>query len=205
MASTSIMTFKNPGDYYLAITALTPKEVVVTEEQTVSTYDLPASQRIIMDLIPLPFLLFGIVFICVFGFQIIHSAISIRRTVIAVVLALFAAGIPFMMKSLEQGTHQLPKAGPDEIPRNVRVVADVYTSVTIAWNTETPQIGAVRMGTAPFSLSNTFTVNGDEGKAVMKHTVRVDRLEKGKTYEFEVLSGNRWYDDSGKYLQFMVK
>jgi len=96
------------------------------------------------------------------------------------------------------GTQQgAVNAGPDEIPRNIKVQAISLHEALILWDTDAIKIGAVRISPVPFTAANARTVVGNLGGKTTTHTVAVTNLTIGKKYEFEILSGARWYDNNG--------
>jgi len=192
------------GNYYLTVHALTPKVAPQTEARA-SDRSMPAPGISAPWLLFVPFLVFFAVFIAVFGMQVANKTWNMRRTVTALVLALFAAAIPYVLTSVREGTGFQSKAGPDEVPRNVRVAPLSTSSVLVVWETDADKVGAVRYGLPPLSAQGSTVVIGDVGKKVTRHTVKLDNLKPRAAYDFEIFSGTIWYSDNGKPLTFRLK
>jgi hypothetical protein len=199
--NTTVDAVSDAGTYYLNVFALSQKEEVTLAEEQVEP-EVPLSPTLSPLVVYAPFFLFFALFIGAFGIQVITRSWNMRRTVMAFIIALFAASVPFVLTSVRDGVGVGAKAGPDDIPRNVRVVKGTDESALVVWQTGGARVGAVRFGPAPIDEKTRDIAIGDLGNIVTIHTVKLDPLKAGQTYEFEILSGTSWYDDNGKPLRF---
>ena len=203
LGATADVSAGDAGTYYLNVFALSQKQDVPQSEETVQTG--PALSPSLSPLVVYaPFFLFFALFITAFGIQIITKSWNFRRMATAFVIALFAASIPFVLTSVQNGVGSQTNAGTDNIPRNIRVINGTNGSVLVSWETGGKRIGAVRYGPAPLDEEIGTVMVGDLGALVSRHTVKLLRLKPGFTYEFDILSGTNWYDDNGKPLRFRV-
>ncbi|MFC1626593.1 fibronectin type III domain-containing protein [Patescibacteria group bacterium] len=199
-------TSKSPGTYLFTISSLTPKEVAAQETiesmpEEVSVYPEFSSFAVFA-----PFFLFFGIFIGAFGMLFMSRTRNFKNVFTSAVIALFAATIPTLMTVMnDQNSLYVTKAGPDETPRNVRVVHQSPTSALVLWETDAKHIGAVKLSPVPFNDDTTSIINGDFGKTVTHHTVTLDNLKHGTAYDFVILSGSQWFDNGGAPLQFRTE
>lgn len=192
-------------NYFVQIQALTAHNTVSASERVVSA---PQQSSFVGMLQPYamyaPFVISGLLFVIAFGMFFINRIHNWKNITTAFVLALMIAGIPAVLTYVGQGSRQAVKAGPEEIPRNVQVMPAGTTSVLISWQTDAARIGAVQLGKAPLSPVSSRLYLADNRQAVRVHSVQINALERGASYEFELLSGATWYDNGGKYIRFTV-
>ena len=195
------------ANYFVAINELTAHNAAVTNEETVQpTQQSPLFHSLEPYLPYTPFVLVALLFVIALGIQVINHAKNLKNVSAAFVLALLVAGIPMVLNYVGQGSRQTANAGPDEVPREVRVQPNTSSSVLISWITDAKHIGVVKLGPVPFGEKTAFVYLADNHmEEVQMHTIRVDRLKTGTTYEFEILSGTTWYDNAGNYIQFNFK
>jgi len=189
------------GKYYLALSALTPKDVLA-QSPIAGPSGLPLGTDTALIAIAGPAIIFFAIFIAVFGVFLMGRIKNWKMGVTALLLAITLGATPFALNMLKQGTDGSVNASPDEIPRNVRIVPLSKTSVQVVWDTDAEKIGAVRMSLAPYSVTETRIIVGSGGEKTKTHEVTIGNLASGKTYECEVLSGSLWYDNEGKRLVF---
>jgi hypothetical protein len=201
LGATAEVSAGDAGTYYLNVFALSQKQVIPQTEQTVQA-DVALPPALSPLVVYAPFFLFFALFITAFGIQVITKTWNFRRMVTAFIIALFAASIPLVLPFIREGIGTQTKAGPDDIPRNIRVVRSANDSAVVVWETGGNRIGAVRYTPAPFDERVGTVVIGDQGAFVTLHTVSLTRLKPGFTYEFDILSGTGWYDRNGKPLRF---
>lgn len=146
--------------------------------------------------------LFLIVFLAIILVQFFHRAFDYRRTLTGFVVALLIAVMPVSLKTALEVTTLQSKAGPDEVPRQIVISPQTPASVLVTWKTEAEKTGAIRFGTAPLSPQNYEVVIADQGKSTRTHSAELKKLQKGKAYELEILSGKDWYNDQGQPIQF---
>jgi len=205
LAATTVNLSSGKSNYYFTVYALTPKEATSDQQQEqIEAQVLQESPLLPSLMVYAPFLLFFALFIGAFGIQVVNKAWTLKRTMIALVIALFAASIPFALSTMQQGSLYQAKAGPDEVPRNVRIQQLSRTNTLVTWDTEADKIGAVRVGLAPLTDQTGKIVIGDLGKQVKVHTVHLEDLKLGSDYELEIFSGTTWYTDNGKVMKLRL-
>jgi hypothetical protein len=193
------------GAYYESVYALTPKQTTTdtsTQPQAGQTgTPLPGAEP---WLIYAPFFLFFFLFIAAFGLLMLNRIWNLKRIVTSLVIALFVASIPYVLHVIQNGTGTETKAGPNELPRQVRIAQQKKGSILIMWDTETPQIGGVRYALKPLTISTASIVIEGNGSRTQNHTMTIHVQTPG-TYELEIYSGTQWYDQNGKPLEFTVR
>lgn len=193
------------GTYYFNVYALTPKDEARQEQVApASERQLPVS-GVMPFMVYLPFIIFFALFIAAFGIQMIQRIWSVKRTFTSLILAFVIACTPFIISALQGGVRFESKAAPDEIPHNIRIVASSSQSAIVTWDTQVLKIGAVRYGISPARERDRIVVIGDKGQKVGKHAVKLEPLQYGSSYDVEIYSGNRWYDNNGEALQFTFR
>lgn len=192
-------TFSKNGNYYETVYALTPKE------QTGATQALPDHQNS-LPVGPLvafaPIIIFFALFIGAFGIQVLQKAMSVKRTISALVIALLVASTPYILGSVRDGVGYRPKAGPEEVPRQVNELV-AGSNLTVTWFTDAETLGAVRIGTLPLKEDSARVVIADGGRKTREHRVVITNLPPGG-YEFEIYSVSRWYDNRGEPLKVVI-
>lgn len=124
-----------------------------------------------------------------------------KRFQLALVLAFVGAALPLTLGLSLQKSGFLTSAKNEEIPRNVVIFDIDSTSFRVSWETNKQQYGSLRYGTQPYSEAMTNTALEVEGLVrKAKHEVFVEDLNSETDYYFEILSGIRWYDNSGVLL-----
>lgn len=190
-------------NYFLTIKQLTAHNTASAREQVGAPSPSPLASTL-MPFVPYaPFVLSALLFIVAFGILVVNRAKNLKNITIAILIAFISASIPTMISYVGQGSRQTANAGPEEIPRNVKVVPVSPTSVLISWNTDAARVGAVRFSTSPLTSQSARLYLADNQEAVRIHSVQIDSLAS-QSYEFEILSGTTWYDNGGKYLQFTI-
>jgi len=193
------------GSYILALEALSPKETVVRTQQVVSPKTLLG-----FDIAALasygPYFLFFALFISALGIQLFGKVRDFRSTVTALVIALLLAATPMVINRLnEQGTQQFTKAGPDEVPRAVKIEQVGSSSITVSWKTDAQKSGSVRFGPVPLSEETSQVYIANSGIVGTHHTAVINAVKPNRVYELEILSGATWYNFNGKPLRIPVQ
>jgi hypothetical protein len=189
-------------NYFVQIDQLSAHNTVSAHEKVASS-PRPLLSGPVGQLLPYtPFILFALLFVIAFGILVMNRAKTLRNMTTALLLAIMAASIPTVISYIGMGTQQAVKAGPEEIPRNVVVKSGGLSSVVISWTTDAARTGAVRFDKKPLSPATAITYIANAQATVHVHSVSVDHIVRGQTYEFEILSGTRWYDNNGAYIQF---
>jgi hypothetical protein len=191
--------------YFVQIQELTAHNTVSASENVVSA---PRQSSLVSMVEPYamyaPFVLSGLLFIIAFGMFFMNRVHNWKNVMTAFILALMIAGIPTILTYVGQGSRQNVTAGPEEIPRNVQVTPASPTSVSISWETDAARVGVVRLSKTPFTLQTARVYIADNQASVRTHSVKIDRLIKKESYEFEIMSGTTWYDNNGAYIRFTV-
>lgn len=199
-AKTSVAVAAN---YFVSIHELSARTTASAHEEVVVT---PTPSPAISTLAPFfpytPFILFAVLFAAAFVMLVVTRAKSLKNVTTALLFALMTAGIPSVLSYIGTGSRQAVKAGPDEIPREVRVTPNTPSFVTISWKTDAKHTGVIRFGVAPLSSKTARVYIANDQTKVKDHSIRIGGLSKGKTYEFEILSGTTWYDNDGSLIQF---
>ena len=149
-----------------------------------------------------PFVLFALLFVVAFGLLVVNRAKNLKNMTTALVLALITASIPTVITYVGQGSRQEAKAGPDEIPHEMHVRPDTASFAVITWRTDAKHTGVVRFGASPLSPQTARVYVANDRAEVAQHEIRIGGLKKGRTYEFEILSGTTWYDNAGTPIRF---
>lgn len=193
-------------NYFVQIQALTAHNTVSASERVVGA---PRQSSLVSMVEPYamyaPFVISGLLFVIAFGMFFMDRVHNWKNIITAFVVALMIAGIPTVLTYVGQGSRQAVKAGPEETPRNVRVIPAGTTSVLISWQTDAARIGAVQMGKAPLTSTSSRLYLADNQKPVQVHSVQINSLERGASYEFELLSGATWYDNGGSFIRFTMQ
>jgi len=191
-------------NYFITINELTAHNTASAHEEVVQLSPSPLV-RTLTPLLPYtPFVLFALLFVIAFGILVVNRAKSLKNITIALFLALISASIPTVLTYIGQGSRQEVKAGPEEVPRNIRVAPVNSTSVRISWETDAARVGVVRIGKTPYTSQTARVYIADNQESVRVHSVEIDKLVQKASYEFEIMSGTTWYDNGGKYIQFTV-
>lgn len=191
------------GNYFTALSAASigssttnPKAEttpVITESMLASPYFMYGAIGI-----------FFAVFLGGILYQIIYRVFDWKRSFTALMLAFTLASLPFGLKLvLSQQTLQ-SRAGPDEVPREVRIEQTKPGTIHISWQTVAARSGSIRYSRAPFVLEKSTVAIAAGGKAGTSHEIILTNLPAG-AYEMEILSGNMWYRNGEQLLQFVVK
>jgi hypothetical protein len=189
--------------YYLALSALTPKDGLTQISVAGPSGVQQADSTTVVALFG-PVVISFAIFISVLGVFLIGRIRNWRVGVTAFLLAMTLASTPFVLSGLKNGIDERVSASPDEIPRNVRIIPISKTSVQIIWDTDAAKVGAVRIGALPYSTEKTRIIVGNSGDKTKVHAVSIFTLTYGQIYECEVLSGTRWYDNGGNRLRFQM-
>jgi hypothetical protein len=196
--------YVSAANYFVTINELTAHNTGSIQEKTVQpTRQSPYLHSLEQYLPYTPVVLVAFLFIVAFGIQMINRLRTYKYVLSALVLVLMLASISVVLTYIGQVNQQITNAGPDEIPREVRVQKESLSSVLISWRTDANHIGVVKLGPAPLTEEHAFVyLASNHTEEVQIHEIRVERLKPGTTYEFEILSGKTWYDDGGKFIQF---
>jgi len=191
--------------YFVTINELTAHNTGATQEEVAQAAPSPLAALLEPYIPYTPFVLFGLLFTVAFGLLVVNRVKNLKNITAAMILALVTASIPTVISYVSMGSRQAVNAGPDEIPREVRVVPDSPSTITISWHTDAPHTGVVRFGVASLTPQTARMYVANDRTKVTDHTIRVTGLKKGKSYEFEILSGTTWYDNAGTPIKFTEK
>lgn len=151
-----------------------------------------------------PVVLFFVLFVIALGMQIVNRTLNRKQMVSALILSFIIATIPITLRLTQGNIGFSTRAGPSEIPRNVKVIPAAAGNILISWETDELMMGAVRIGEKPLRDGQTEIIFGDNGVQTSKHTVQVKKLVRSQTYEIEIFSGTRWYTHEGSPIEFIV-
>lgn len=189
------------GNYFTALSAASVGSSTTKAETTALVSE---------SMLASPYFMYGAIgiFFAVFLggiiYQIIYRIFDWKRSFTALMLAFTLASLPFGLKLvLSQQTLQ-SRAGPDEVPREVRIEQTKPGTVHISWQTIAPRSGSIRYSRVPFVLEKSTVAIAAGGKAETSHEIILNNLAAG-VYEMEILSGNMWYRNGEQLLQFVVK
>ena len=144
----AMTTVNLPGSqltYYASITELTPKQAIAKTQESTQA-DQSQYPQVSAPIIFAPILIFFVLFLGALILQIINKSLNIRRGIMVVIIAFFAASIPVVLPHIRGGVGQQTKATPSITPRNVIVARISRDSALVTWNTSQKQIGAVKYG-----------------------------------------------------------
>lgn len=156
-----------------------------------------------------PLLMYGsiIVFIVVLtialGLQFIQHSLNRRRIAAALFIAFIASSVPLGIRLSLETTRLSIRASSDDVPQNLRIQALSDSTVLINWETKANKTGLVRIGSAPLTDNYGQTIIADNAQKTHMHSVTLERLESGQLYQIEILSGNKWYNDNGRPIEFV--
>lgn len=191
---------------YSVIQSLTLKDKSVGELAAPVISDNPA-----LSFLYSPLLFYGsvalffLLFLGAIGIQLLTRVLDWKKTATTFVVALMLAILPMSVRVALNVTSLQTRASPDEVPHNVRTTQLTTRSEIITWETDAFKVGAVRFAPPSLLSESSTTVIADGGKRTQKHTARIENLEQGGAYEFEILSGSQWYTNDGQSLRFKLK
>ncbi len=192
--------------YYQELIFLSPKAEAATGQITKSAVTDTAPVPVLAPyMMYLPFVVFFLLFIGVFAMQIVNKVKSARQIMMAFLFALVTAGTPFIVTMLNMGIVFQAKAGPDEIPRNIRIISQSPESLRVIWSTDAKKIGSVKVKDMSHTPYTERIIIGNFGEQVQDHLVNIDGVPRGASYEMEIFSGTTWYDNQGKPIQIQLK
>lgn len=148
-----------------------------------------------------PYVVAAILFITALVVMTAGKVRTAKINAAMLVLALFAAAIPMVLRSMNRGVNTVMQASPAEAPVNVRIDHSGDDAVLVHWETIRPQSGFVRYAPVGVEPGRMRTVGNVREKATI-HEVLLRGLESGATYEVEIVSGSTWYGVSGKPITF---
>jgi len=129
------------------------------------------------------------------------SVRHLRQTVLTLAMLLMLSAVPVSVYIANQQTNLQSQAGPNYTPKNVSINQVTSHSFTLMWDTDSPDIGVVRVRTSPDSGSfNQIFQESDIGE-IYKHILKIDQLQPQTDYYFEILSGGIWYNHLGQPLK----
>ncbi len=191
-------------NYFVTIRELSAHNTASAHETVIEAPPSPIASTLAPLLPYTPVILFGFLFVIVFGIFIINRVRNVKNVTTAFILAVMLASIPTLLTYIARGSRQEVNAGPEEVPRNVRVAPASPSSIVISWETDAARVGVVRFSKAPFSLQTARVYLANNQSLVRTHSVEIDKLVGKESYEFEILSGTTWYDNGGRYIKFTV-
>jgi hypothetical protein len=204
LSPTPITSGSISANYFIAIDSLTAEAATGTAPSQTSSDNTALSTLTSPILFFGPFFIFIIIFLAAFGIQLVTRIVNRKQMISAAVLSLCLAFIPFVLQYVKNGIGSQSQAGPDTVPRSVVIKQLSQDSVLITWTTGRAVIGAVRYGFSPLSESS-LTITGDTGRNTNIHTIKLERLIRGKFYDLEIYSFEKWYLNQGQPIKFSLK
>ncbi len=192
------------GSYYSSIQALTAKDVQATTQNGGANVAPDLSFLFSPYILYACLAIFFTLFIGALVVQIKNHVLDWKRAATSLTVALLLALTPLTIRSLLQTTVLQSQASPDEVPKNVTVYQITANTVQISYETDAQKTGAVRYGLAPLSESQSLTAVADSGAKRQKHLVILNNIRPAVVYEYEILSGSKWYTNKGKSMQFII-
>jgi len=189
-------------NYFVAINQLSAHNAPETQAETAVSQPTSLETMLWPYLPYAPYALSAFLFLVVFSFMIMTKVRSIGNIVSALFLAILAGGIPSILNYVQVGSRQSVNAGPEEVPREVRVQKASTDSVAITWHTDANEIGVVKLSPSPFEGQTAQVYVPDNQQSIQSHDAIVSGLANNGSYEFEILSGHTWYDNGGSYIKF---
>ncbi|WKZ31468.1 MAG: hypothetical protein QY318_01760 [Candidatus Dojkabacteria bacterium] len=86
---------------------------------------------------------------------------------------------------------------PRCVPYDVKTIAIREENVTIQWKTNGDCVSYLQYNEF---ASDTSKISGDSWAPSVDHESYVDGLERGKVYQFYIISDGKLYDDSGEAI-----
>jgi hypothetical protein len=205
--TTSPQTVPLALNHFVIIEQLTLRNVQASGALQITPAPKPSYVASLLSpyMLYLPIVLFLLLFCTAFVIQVTNKVRTSKHMLVSIVIALFAASIPAALTYLKEGSNQRAKAGPQEIPQNVRINYKNPKTAVVVWYTDAPVYGGVRYSLLPYSENKSNFITSDSGKKTLSHSVELKNLVLGKTYELEILSGSGWYTNNGSYIQFIFR
>jgi len=191
--------------YFVAINQLSAHNAPETAAETAASQPSAFETWVGPYLPYAPYALSAFLFLVVFSFMIMSKVKSIGNIISALLLAIMAGGIPSILTYVQQGSRQSVNAGPEEVPREVRVQKNSPDSIQVTWHTDANEIGVVKLSPSPFADQTARVYVADNQQSIQSHDAVVSGLKNNGSYEFEILSGHTWYDNGGKYIDFTFR
>jgi hypothetical protein len=193
--------------YYFSLSRISDEKTVATSTSTstpINSTSFDDTSGIIPPVlfIYIPYLIFFIVFIAVYGLHIYSRIKNFRNLATSLVIALLAASIPFVISVINTGFSTNTRANIDQIPKNIKIFQVSNSSLQINWITEKDSFGAVRIKD-DLSENNIIILN--DGKPVINHSGLIKGLKPNNYYYLELMSNNIWYGDNGLAIKIIIK
>ena len=192
------------ANHYAAISALTPKDR--TEQVPKIISDNPAYSFLFSPLLGygVIILFFGL-FLGAIAIQLFYRILDFKKGITTLVVALMLATLPLGVRFALEQTNLPTHASPDEIPRVIQLTQLSANSLSVSWQTQVEKSGTVRFSKAPLDETLAQVAIADGGQKTTTHLAKLENLEKGVTYELEILSGGKWYNQNGVPIRFSLQ
>lgn len=182
--------------YYLSLSKLTPQDNSQSAAQSNQQSQFGTSIPITL-IIYTPILIFILLFIAAFGVLTFNRVKNYRSNITMLVIALFAACTPFILRSIQNDISTTSKAAISDIPSNLEIKQLSASTAQITWTTTQPSFGAVKYSEFSGEKNTDHFIISNEGKAVIFHHVILDKLKKNAHYGLRIYSNNYYYDNAG--------
>ncbi len=192
-------------NYLVSVNQLSAQIAPNAIEEQIQVLPKPFSDIISPFLPYTPFLLFIILFIAAFSMQVMSAVKNSKNLIVTILLSLFAASIPTALSYIENGSRQNVNASPETTPRMVQVQPVGTNGVQISWTTDADTLSIVKFAKRPLTESNGYIHMAKNSTKEKIHSVTIEKLMKNQMYQFEILSGSSWYNNSGAPVEFVFK
>lgn len=116
-------------------------------------------------------------------------------------IAFMTSTIPYGTRIIQQQTHLESQAGPELTPKNLIIDNVTRTGFTIMWDTDNPNLGALRLKSSLDPTEIPKIASEPDGPPLNKHVITVNNLKSNTLYYVDILSGSTWYNNNGRSLE----
>lgn len=120
-----------------------------------------------------------------------------------VVLIAAAAAFPYAVKLALTPTRTSTSASTDIEVRDIQFVPNAEGDLTIKWSTNKAALSAIRYGKNVNQLDKAAFPN-DPGTKKIDHEAVIIGLTSGEKYYFEVVVGDRRFNQQGKPIEYLI-
>ncbi|OGG09309.1 hypothetical protein A2154_03165 [Candidatus Gottesmanbacteria bacterium RBG_16_43_7] len=201
VAVNTIMT--QTGGYYMAIDRLSHRDTSELTTETQAEHfngDYPQMSLVVYA----PLVIFAVLFVSAYLILAAFRIRSFHRLTTMLILVIFAASVPFVLNSIQNGISFMPKASNLDIPHNIEISQTDQSSLSVQWLTDDWVYGAVKYCQKPCSLDGAIVKYADNGIQTKRHRTILTGLIQSADYQFIILSGTRWFDNNGLPLEFRL-
>lgn len=182
--------------HYLQIQALSPAQDhqdPISATSTESFWILSSSN--------MSLLIIGIIGIFLLGFTwLLYSQIKDYHKLFTVMtVGVLIGGMALVVNSVSQTTQTVTRAKFDSTPQNLIVSEVTHDSFSISWQTPSPTLGGIIIGTLADGSDRRFLFQSRQ--ANRNHRINVTELVPGTRYYVKIFSDGVIFDDSGQHIK----